>query len=108
MVGTAVDLSSFLWRDDTCRTSTLFPSNHFGQYVLNRQRVVDEVKRQIRRCVNFDPDMAPSVYLLGCRGCDKTSLLTLLGRYFHENGYQVYFFDAASASSRCWRIRSRR
>lgn len=58
---------------------------------------MDEVKAQIRRCVNFDPDMAPSVYLSGRRGCGKTSLLTLLGRYFHENGYQVYFFDAASA-----------
>lgn len=85
---------SFLWTDEAPIEAALFPPNRFGQYVLHRQRVLDT---EIARYVTNAPGGTPSVYLLGCRGCGKTSMLTLLARSFQSDGYRVYYFHCASA-----------
>lgn len=72
----------------------LFPANHFGQYVLNRKRVMDSVHAEIDEHLQWNMGRSPSVYLSGCRGCGKTSLLMLLAKSFSEKGYKVYFFSS--------------
>eukprot|EP01033_Poteriospumella_lacustris_P006163 gene6163-4424_t len=88
--------AAFLWEDVAPIPTALFPTNFFGQYLLHRQRVVDNIKAEIVRYRTDEPGGTPSVYLSGCSGSGKTSLLTLLARSFQADGYQVYVFKSAS------------
>jgi adenylylsulfate kinase-like enzyme len=74
----------------------MFPANHFGRYILNRQSVIKKVEDTIQAQKDFDSEQATSVYLAGCRGSGKTSLQTLLARSFKAKGYEVYFFVDAN------------
>jgi energy-coupling factor transporter ATP-binding protein EcfA2 len=73
----------------------MFPENHFGQYVLTRDRVVKNIKEEIAIQLSLGLGGSQSVYLSGCRGSGKTSLLNLLARAFKAEDYEVYFFLSA-------------
>lgn len=91
----SVDLSKFLWKDAQPVAVELFPENHFGQYVLKRDRVVKKVKEAMASQVALRPRASQSIYLSGCRGSGKTSLQMLLARSLKAEGYEVYFFESA-------------
>lgn len=90
-----VDLRSFLWKETQAVTNVMFPEHWFGQYVLKRDGVVKRVKEAIALQLALRPEASQSVYLSGCRGSGKTSLLILLARALTAEGYEVYFFRSA-------------
>lgn len=55
---------------------------------------MDLVQAEIDEHLQLNMGRSPSVYLSGCRGCGKTSLLMLLAKSFSEKGYKVYFFPS--------------
>jgi hypothetical protein len=91
----SVYLSKFLWKDVQPVADELFPENHFGQYVLKRDRVIKKVKEEMASRLAMGPGEATSVYLPGCRGSGKTCLQMLLARSLKADGYEVYFFKSA-------------
>ena len=64
----SVNISKLLWKDVGPLEERLFPSNKFGQYVLQRNRVVKKVKEAIALQKSSDLGEGTSVYLAGCRG----------------------------------------
>ena len=91
----SANVSEFLWNDTKPVANSLFPENQLGQYVLKRDRVVKKVKDAMVSQRTLRPEASQSVYLSGCRGSGKTSLLALLARSFKAEGYEVYFFNSA-------------
>lgn len=90
-----VDLTRFLWKEPEPIANRMFPKNQFGEYVLKRDRVMKKVKEAMASQLALDPGESTSVYLAGCRGSGKTSLLMLLARSLKAEGYEVYFFESA-------------
>lgn len=76
-------------------SNNLFPMSNFGQYVLTRDRVVRKVMEEVASQLALHPSDSPSVYLSGCRGSGKTSLLMLLAKFLKGEGFEVYFFESA-------------
>eukprot|EP01033_Poteriospumella_lacustris_P012901 gene12901-9231_t len=55
---------------------------------------MDSVHAEIDEHLQLNMGRSPSVYVSGCRGCGKTSLLMLLAKSFSEKGYKVYFLSS--------------
>lgn len=90
-----VNLTQFLWKETAPVSNHLFPENQFGQYVLKRGRVINKIKKEMAAQLSCRSG-TQSIYLSGCRGSGKTSLLLLLARSLKEDGYEVYFFRSAN------------
>ena len=93
-------LSAYLWNGYSKITGIMFPLNQFGQKVLNRRRVVNRVLNSIAKQPNspVSKGMPQSIYISGCRGSGKTSLLMLLAEALTKEEYEVYFFKSANVS----------
>eukprot|EP01031_Cornospumella_fuschlensis_P026461 gene26461-31980_t len=91
-----MDLSNFLWKDVQPVANKLFPKNQLGEYVLKRDRVVKKVVEAVASQRTMFPCETRSVYLSGCHGSGKTSLLMLLAKELKAEGHEVYFFESAA------------
>jgi predicted AAA+ superfamily ATPase len=89
-----------LWSDEViargAELSQHFEFNGFGNYVLDRERVISAVHAEIKEQLTIEPGNSPSVYLYGCRGMGKTSLLHVLARDLKSKDWEVYWYASAS------------
>lgn len=91
-----MNLSKYLWKDAQALARQLFPENHFGQYVLTRDRVMQKIKEELALQLSLRPEASQSVYISGCRGSGKSCLQVLLAKSLQAQGCEVYFFKSAS------------
>ena len=77
----------------------LFPLNSLGNYVLGRKRLIDNFFDDLAvQKSEFDENMTgQSIYINGCMGMGKTSLLMLLAKALKDQGYEVYYFSSSSS-----------
>jgi hypothetical protein len=65
-------LGNALWSDEVFKEGAQFNQhfglNGFGNYVLDRARVISAVHAEIKSQLNTQPNHSSSVYLYGCRG----------------------------------------
>lgn len=89
-------LDRYLWKEAPPVANALFPKNQFGQYVLSRKRLLKKLQEEMASQLQHASELSPSIYLSGCHGSGKTSLLHLFARWLKKKGYEVYFFETAA------------
>lgn len=105
---TSLPLSLFLWKESyestfvnkpSPTTMVMFTLNNLGSYILDRKRVTDEILNNIAEQQGmFDHyETGVSIYLHGCRGMGKTSVLMFMAKILKDQGYIVYFFTCLSS-----------
>lgn len=72
-----------------------FRLNGFGNYVLQRNKVIAAISAGVKGQLATGKDNSTGVFLSGCRGMGKTSLLHLVASDLKSNGYEVYFYNSA-------------
>ena len=97
-------LGKALWSDGVfakgAQFSQHFELNGFGNYVLDRGRVISAVHEAIEEQLTTQPNRSTSVYLYGCRGMGKTSILHVLARDLESKDWEVYMYKTATAIPR--------
>jgi hypothetical protein len=92
-------LGEALWSDEFltsgASSSEHFQPDGFGNYILDRGRVISAVNAAVDEQLIWSPDDATSVYLHGCQGMGKTSLLHLLARDLKTKNWEVYWYTSA-------------
>jgi hypothetical protein len=84
-------------RSSTAAETDFFLENQFGSIVLPRDRIFLLVSKYLQDQLALSKSSTHSIYLSGCRGTGKTSMLLLLCDFYSKKGYLVYFFDSAAS-----------